>query len=212
MLKLDTQLQTPTLTLNGSSPPEHPFHQLIVLIPDDSDYSAAVRKIWNLATASGAQVRLLSLSKDATQIPCLRRGLITMASLLRGASVSVELSAEVGTDWVAAVRRNSHPADLIVCFAEQRAGLMNRPLGQILQSRLDNPIYILSRRSPKNLSRSNLFPQVMTWAGMLGIIGGAFVLQIQIVSMFGNWTQTVLLIVSTIAEAWLIGAWNSLFG
>jgi hypothetical protein len=51
----------------------------------------------------------------------------------------------------------------------------------------------------------------MAWLGSIGIIAGAFLLQIRIVSMPADWVQTTLLILSFTAEIWLIGGWNSLF-
>jgi hypothetical protein len=119
---------------------------------------------------------------------------------------------EFGTSWVEAVKQNSQPGDMIVCIAEQRVGLWQRPLSQILQSNMDNPVYILSGLSHQNPSRSNWRSQVMAWVGSLGILVGAFLFQIRIVSMPSDWVQTILLIFSVISEAWLIGNWNSLFG
>src|SRR5512145_194808 len=133
MNKPDSQLQTPTFAIDYSSQSEpRSIRHLIVLVPSDSDYTAATRKIWKLANTLGAQVQFLGLCKDATQEPGLRRGLIAMASLLQDGKVSAGLKVEFGTNWVEAVKRNYQAGDTIACVAEQRAGLFHRPLSQIL--------------------------------------------------------------------------------
>ena len=187
-------------------------HHLLVLVPADIDYAATTRRIWELADASGMHIRLLGLCKDRVEEPGLRRGLVTMASLLQDGNISAEVKVSFGNSWVETVKQNSYPGDMIVCFAEQRAGLLHRPLSQILRSNLNNPVYILSGLYPQNLSLSNWRSQIMAWAGSLGILIGAFLIQIRIVSMPADWAQTTLLILSVIGEAWLIGGWNSLFG
>ena len=186
--------------------------RLIVLVSGGIDYSVATRRIWELANASGAHVQLLSLYKDAAQEPALRRKLVSMASLLQDGKVSAELKLELGTNWVELVKRNSQAGDMIICFAEQRSGLLHRPLSQILQSNLNNPVCILSGLSPQNTPPSNWLSQIMTWSGSMGIIIGFFLVQIRIVGISEDWVQPTLLILSVIAEAWLIGIWNSLFG
>src|SRR6185503_18452346 len=129
--------------------------RLIVLIPDmGSDYIPAIGKIWELAVAQQASVLLLSLYKDGRQELGLRRGLVTMCAMLQDGRVPAEVRTEMGTNWVDFVNRHYQTGDLIVCFAEQRAGLLHKPLSQILQSNLNIPIYIISgRRLPKPKSK-----------------------------------------------------------
>lgn len=186
--------------------------RLIILVPPDCDYNSVIHRVWKLAKASESHVQLLGLCKEEAQEPSLRRGLVTMASLLQDGNVSAELNVEFGANWVEAVKRNSREGDMIVCFAEQRAGLLQRPLSQILQSNLKNPIYILSSLSLPNPPRSHWLSQMKGWLGSLAIIVIAFLFQIQITSLPQDWIQTTLLILSVIAETWLIGVWNSLFG
>jgi hypothetical protein len=47
---------------------------------------------------------------------------------------------------------------------------------------------------------------------VIAILVGPFLLQVQIVSLFANGVETTLLILSTLAEAWLIWVWNTVFG
>jgi hypothetical protein len=211
MNKPEFPLRTPTLALVGPSSTDPGFQRMIVLIREELDHTA-VRKVWELAHASGGQVELLSLCKDAAETPGLRRRLVPMVSLLNDGNVSAILNIETGADWVEAVRRHAQPCDVIVCFAEQRSGLFDRPLSQLLLSRLDNPVYILPGLSYHDSSDSSWFLQVLAWAGAIAILAGAFLLQVQIVSLFENGVETTLLALSILAEAWLIGVLNSLFG
>ena len=186
--------------------------RLIVLVPDmAADYIPAIGKIWELANSQHASVLLLSLYKDTTQELGLRRGLATLCAMLQDGRISTEVRIEIGTNWVDFVKRNYQTGDLIVCFAEQRAGLLHRPLSQILQSNLNIPVYIISgRHLPK--PKSKLLFQVMAWVGFLGILAGFFVLQIKIDQLSEGGIQNILLILSIIPEFWLILVWNGLFG
>jgi hypothetical protein len=113
--------------------------RLIVLLPSDIDYSAVTRKIWELAHTAGMQVQLIGLCEDTTEEQAHRRGLINIASLLQDGSIFAEAKVAIGTNWMAVVKSNYKPGDAIVCFAEQRTGLLNRPLSQVLESNNDHP-------------------------------------------------------------------------
>jgi hypothetical protein len=185
--------------------------RLLVLVPADSDHTAMMHQVWKLAQETGMHVQFLSLCKDLAQEPALRRALITMSALIQDGRVCAEVNVEIGTSWVDVVKRNYQTGDMVVCFAEQRVGLLQRPLSQILESDLRAPVYVLSGLSPESHSRSNWSSQFMTWLGSTGIIVGATLLQIQITSISQDWAQTTLLILSVLGEVWLIWAWNSLF-
>ena len=202
-----------SLASTPASPPGlEPARRLIVLVPDmESDYIPAIGKIWELANAQHANVLLLSLYKDTGQELSLRRGLITLGAMVQAGRVLAAVKVEMGTNWVRIVKRNYQKGDMIVCFAEQRAGLLHKPLSQILQSNLKIPIYILSGLySPK--PKTKLYSQIVAWTGFLGIIAGFFVLQINIDQISEGGMQNILLILSIIPEFWLILAWNGLFG
>ena len=210
MNRLDTKPASLTYPI-ASEANDMPVRRLIVLVSADSNYTAATRRVWELARAMSARVLFLGLSKDAAQEPSLRRGLVTLAALVQDVNVCAEAKVEIGTNWVDVVKRDCQPGDMIVCFAEHRAGLLHKPLSQILESKLDAPVYILSGLYPQSPSPSNWLSQIAAWAGSIGIIAGTFLLQIRIGSMPRDGAQTALLILSVIAEAWLIGVWNSLF-
>jgi hypothetical protein len=209
MIKLDP---SPTsLNYVPSDVDVESVHRLIVLFPTGLDTGAGTRRIWELAKTTGMRIQLLGLYNDATEEPGLRRALVSMASLLQNGKTTVELKIESGTNWVKAVKRNYQPGDRIVCFAEQRSGMLRRPLSQILQSDLDAPLYILSGLYPRDDSRSNWTTQAAAWAGSIAIIVGFFVLQTRIALLTEEWAQTILMLLSTAGELWLLLVWNGLF-
>jgi hypothetical protein len=100
---------------------------------------------------------------------------------------------------------------MIVCFAEQRAGLSRRPLSQILQSNLDAPLYVLSGLYPQSDARPGWLTQVAAWIGSIAIILGFFLLQIGMEQHAKDWAIALQLL-SIPVEFWLIWVWNGLLG
>ena len=184
--------------------------RLLVLVPAYGDYSTMTRQIWELANANvGTRVQLLSLCEDPLAEPGLRRGLATMCALIRETGVSTETRVEFAANWVDVIKRYHQRGDLVVCFSEQRAGLLQRPLSQILQANLNVPVYILSRIGAQN-PQTNWFSQILAWSGSIAVILGFFFLQVRITSLPEDWAQTTLLILSVVGEIWLIWIWNNL--
>jgi hypothetical protein len=209
MIKFDTN----SVSLNSTS---RSFNDLgsagrfIVLVPEDADYTFVTRRVWELTHAFGCDICFLSLCSDAAQEASLHRQLITMAAMIHDGKLYAETCVEIGSNWVRAIRAHLQDGDTIICFAEQRVGLVHRPISQILNARLDVPIYILSGLSSPPSARSGCLTQALAWAGSMGIIAGAFFFQIRIMSISENWAQTTLLILSVIGEIWLILGWNNL--
>jgi hypothetical protein len=185
--------------------------RLVVLIPSDIDYSAVTRQIWELAHTSGMQVQLLGLCEDQAEQPALRRGLVGMASLLEHSEICAEAKVDIGTNWMAVVKANYKPGDAIVCFADQRTGLLQRPLSQVLESSFAATVYILSSPAPQE-ANSNLLSQISTWLGFIVIIIGFGVLQANIIQLPKGWLQITLLTLTILPEFWLIWVWNGRFG
>src|SRR6266498_2457430 len=184
--------------------------RLIILIPADVDCASVTRRLWELANATGSTVQLLGLCKDPSQEPALRRELITVSALIQDAKVSVEIKVEIGTDWVNAVKRNYQKGDMIVCIAEQSIGIRRQPLSQILESRMQVPVYILSKIQPPK-PQAHALARVTAWSGFLGIMVGFFLLQVKIVQVSKDGFQTLMLLLLLIPEFWFIKIWNSLF-
>jgi len=212
MNKLVNEPQTASFAISTASQQDPgPVRRLVVLVPLDSDYSPVLQRVWELANAQGSRVLFLGLCKDAAHEPALRRGLVTLSALVRDGRVSAEDKVGIGTNWVDFVKSNRQVGDMIVCLAEQRAGILQRPLSQILESKLDMPVYILSGLYTPGPSESHWLAQITAWVGSIGILAGTFLLQIRVVSLPQDWAQTTLLILSVVAEVWLIWVWNSLF-
>lgn len=195
----------PSLTSSPAPLSGHePARRLIVLVPDtETDYIPAIGRIWELANSQHARVQFLGLCKDAMQELSLRRTLATLYAMVQDGKVFAEAKVEFGTSWVDIVKRNYETGDMIVCFEEQRAGLLHRPLSQILESNLNIPVYILSGLYPQK-SKSNWLSQVIVWSGFIGIIICFGILQVKIVQLPEDWFQNALLIFSVILELWLI--------
>jgi len=214
MNRVDTKLQNSSSSISPISHSDFgPIHRLLVLVPDaDLDYVTATRRVWELATELGADIQFISLYKDTARESSLRRQLITMTAMVQEGNVSAEAKVEFGNNWVNVVKSYFQVGDMIVCFAEQHAGLLYRPLSQILQSNLETPIYVLSGLYPQNQSKFNMLSLIALWTGLIGIVSGSFLLQIRLVALPRDWTQTILLIISVMTELWLIWVWNNLFG
>jgi len=211
MNKLD--VSPPALRASPASFPDlQPASRLIVLVPSlEVDSTALTRRVWELANSTDAHIQFIGLYSDPAQEPGLRRELVTMSAMVNYGRVSAEADAVFGKDWVDVVKTHYQAGDMVVCFAEQRAGMSRKPLSQILQSDLNVPLYILSGLYPQNDSRSNWPSQIAAWTGSIAIILGLLVFQAKIDHLGKDWTHTVLLLLSIPFEIWLIWAWNSLF-
>lgn len=181
--------------------------RLIVLVPANIECGAATQQIWGLAHAACMHIQLLGLCNDATEESRLRRGLITMASLLQNSKLSAEMKVATGTDWLNTLKTNYEAGDMIVCFAEQETGFLRKPLSQILESNLKATVYILSNPAPQKFN-SNRLAQLRIWVGIIVIIAGFTLLQAKIVQLPPVWLQNLLLILSIISEFWLIWVWG----
>ncbi len=222
MNKLNSKHQSLTLSSASRSDPStlpsvagqrlEPARRLIVLVPClDADLTAVARRVWELANAADAHIQFLGLYSDPAQEPRLRRELVTMSAMVKDGRVSAEADVIFGRDWVDAVKTRWQAGDMVVCFDEQRVGLLRKPLSQILQSDLNVPLYILSGLYPRNDSRSNWPAQIAAWTGSIAIILGFFVLQIKIDHLAKDWA-IVLQLLSLPVEVWMIWVWNSLVG
>src|SRR5215213_9135034 len=207
MNKLDYKHQSASLSFASASDLE-PARRLIVLVPSlETDLTSVTRRVWELANVTGAHVQFLSLCQDEAQEPSVRRRLVTMAAIVNYGNVSAEADVAFGNNWVNAVKSRCQAGDIVVCFAEQRAGLLQRPLSQMLQSDLDVPLYILSGLYPQSERRSGWPAQASTWLGSLAIIIGFFVLQTRIDLPAQDWAQTILTLLSIAVEVWLVWFW-----
>jgi hypothetical protein len=202
----------PSLTSPTAYPSEpKTADRLIVLVPQlEWDHIPAIHRIWDLANSQQARVLLISLCKDPSQEPSFRRALIILCAMVQDGRIPVDMHVEIGTNWVDVVKRNAQQDDMIICFAEQRVGLLQKPLSQLLESKLTIPIYIVSG---VRISRpkSSWLALVSMWFGSFAIIAGFGLLQVKIMQVSEDWFQTILLILVVIFEIWLIWIWDSWF-
>lgn len=210
MIKLDTNPIPVTYPTDSFTAPE-PVRRLVVLVPTEANYAAVTHRVWELANTLGGQILFLSLCEDEAQESSIRRQLITMSAMIQDGRVYADTRVEFGSNWVSAVRSDLHDGDMIVCFAEQRTGLLHRPLSQVLTANLSAPIYILSGLFPQKLAEPKRLSGLLGWVGSFGIIVAFFLLQVRILSLSENWVQTPLLILSMLGEVGFIWGWNALF-
>ncbi len=185
--------------------------RLIVLIPEDVDYSHVTRRIWELANTTNSTVQLLGLCRNTAEEMSLRRELVTISALIQDAKIAVETKVEIGYNWLKAIRNNYQDGDMIVCITEQSIGIRRQPLSQILESTMHAPVYILSKNRTQK-TQSKILPKVIAaWSGFAGIMIGFFVLQVKVIQMSKGDLQTLMLLLLLIPEFWFIKIWNSLF-
>lgn len=185
-------------------------HQLIILVPADSDCTSVTRRICSMAKQTNSCVHLLGLYKNTSEELPLRRELVMAAALIRDADVYVDIMLEQGTDWVEAVRHNYRRGDSIVCLTERSIGLRQQPLSQILKSNFDAPVYIFSKGHVQE-AKTKVYSPVVAWSGLIAIIVGFFLLQIKITQLTNSGFQTLLLLLLLIPEIRILQVWNSIF-
>lgn len=195
-----------------SSPIIQPARRLMVLIPYlEADLAPIAYRVWELANASGARVQFIGLYTDATLELSLRRQLINLSAMVNDGKMIAETEVIFGKNWVDVVKLRWQVGDLVVCFAEQRVGLLRKPLSQVLLSDLDVPLFILSDLYPQNDSDSTWTTQIAAWVGSIAVIFSFFLLQVRIDHLAEGLPYIVLEILSITVEVWMIWAWNSLF-
>jgi len=211
MNKLD--VSSPTFAIAPASHSDsEPAPRLIVLFPaSEADSPELEHRIWEIACSLQLNVLLLSLTNDFDEEPQIRRKLITMAAIIKDPNVSTEIMIEHGNDWVWQVKKLWRKGDIVACYANQKVGIMRKALDEILRSSLNMPVYILAdARSIKN-SKSTFLSQFFFWLGSLGIVGGFFWAEAQLVQLPQDWAHSVLIYVCIFAEFVFILLWNSLF-
>ena len=215
MNKLD--VHSPTFTLSPLSHSELSTHteiapRLIVLFPaSEKDTPDLEHRIWEIACSMELNVLLFSLTDDFEEESRLRRKLITMAAIIKDPNVSTEIMIEHGSDWVKQVRKIVHQGDVIACYSGQKVGIMGKSLDQILSSKLEAPIYILSDYHSRRNSKSTLISRTLFWLGSIAIIGGFLWAEMNVAELAQDWAHTALIYICIFIEVALIYGWNSLF-
>lgn len=203
--------QQPISTPVPASELPAPIRRLVVLTPWlDADLTPMAGRVWQLAEAAGVSVLFLGMSNEAAREASLRRKLITLAAMLKEGGIHAEAEMLRATDWVEALKPHLVPGDMLVCMAEQRTGLMQRPLGELLRASLGMPLTILSGLSPALDARPKWGTRLAAWGGLIAIVLLFCLLQAGILMYLKEWTTGGLL-VSLAAEYGLISFWNRRF-
>lgn len=101
---------------------------------------------------------------------------------------------------------------MLACYSEEETGVFERPLSDILSTRLRMPIYAFAGLRAEQGHRQSRLAQAASWAGSLASIGGFLVLQARIVTTIQGWPQSVLMLAALAAEVAVIWLVNSLIG
>lgn len=184
--------------------------RLLVLVLPHPDNLSMMHGILDLARATGLPVRLLGLCKAAEEEPGLRRQLVTLSALLGNGGVSTEIEIEAGPDWVQAVRAGYRPGDMIVYLSDPTPERLQRRLKPFLDANPDVPVFILSGANPGR-SSPRLITEPVVWTGFLAILLGCSAVQVRIAQLPQDGFQSLLFVLSTLFEFWLLWTWNGFF-
>ncbi len=197
--------------------------RLVVVIRDVEEEGLLAGRILELAQPRGLAILLLGIVRDSSREADLRRKLVTIAAFLdggnsraalsvrgRGSARAPEIRIEHGKDWMAAVRFLLQPGDMLACYSEQRGGVPERPLSDLLAWGLDMPIYIFAGLESPNSKGNNWLSQAASWLSSLASIGIFLLIQAGIVTDVQGWLQSALLLVVLVAEVGVLWFLNSL--
>lgn len=199
--------------------------RLVVVIREAEEEALLAGRIQELARARGLPVLLVGIARDASAEATLRRSLVTIAAFLReantvagrslrgsNAAMAPDIHVECGRDWLSKLRTLLRAGDMLACYSEEEAGVFERPLSDILSTRLRMPIYAFAGLRAEQGHRQSRLAQAASWAGSLASIGGFLVLQARIVTTIQGWPQSVLMLAALAAEVAVIWLVNSLIG
>jgi hypothetical protein len=195
-----------------SHPVLRPACQLIVLFPASAPVNPdQANRIWEIARSERANVLLLSLTNDIEEEYQVRRKLISLAAIIRYPGVSADIRVEHGSNWVRQVERIRQAGDILACFEGHKVGLLHKCLDQVLESKLDVPIYLLKGYQPATNPSPAFWSKVALWLGSFLIIGGFLWAEATIVELPQDWGHTVLVYLIALILFVSLWFWNSLF-
>ncbi len=199
--------------------------RLIVIIRDAEEEALLASRILGLAEPRGLDILLVGIAPDSAKEATLRRKLVTIAAFLNERSPRsgtalrqviparcVDVQMQHGRDWIGSIRSLLRPDDTIACYTGETVGMLERPLSDILASGLNRPIYTFTGLRGQQRNRQNYFAQAASWVSSIASIGGFLALQARIVTAVQGTMQSVLLLVTVLAEVGIIWGLNSLFG
>lgn len=187
--------------------------RLVVLVPSlEIDASRLARRIWEMAAPSGLGVLYLALCPNLDHELRLRRHLVTLAAVTRDLRVPVEVEIEFGRSWTRAVRRVWRVGDRVVCHAEQRSGLRDRPLAETLQAALAGPVQVITGFHTAEAGTGKRSRTFARWVTPVVVVVGVFFFQVFLPRLSAETTRQALVYLSLSAGLGLIWVWTrSLF-
>lgn len=190
----------------------HPGSRLIVILSEpEVDISLVASRVWELAKTLGCHVRFLGLCRDAAYEPNLRRHLIAISAMVQDGYLFTDVKVRHGNNWLQLVRSNWEAGDVVAYIAGQRAGLFQKPFSRVLEVNLGTPVHVIPGLDPLDRPQATILSTLTAWGGSISFILGFLWMQMKIVQMPLNWTQSLLLYLSIFLEIGLVWGWNSLF-
>lgn len=213
MIKLNTKHQPLNLSYSPSLEGQATRRLIIPVQNPEANLNDIVRRIWELADTTGADVKFIGVCANTTQELVLRRTLTTISALVNDEHVYAEYEIVLGKDFVHAVQSRLQPGDSIVCWGESHTGTWRKPVNPLLQEDFGIPVYFISGSAPTAIARPSWVTQLFLWIGLFVIIAGFFWLQVQIGNLnVSDSAATILQVISVAGEIALIWLWNSLLG
>lgn len=210
MIKLNLNYEPLTISHAAQSDPG-PGRRLVILVPGpEADLTSVTRRIWELAHATGAQVRFLGLCSNAEAELVLKRTLVTASALMNSGGIASDSEIVVCKNWLDAVQSRLQPSDMVVCSSGPDSGSHQKSLHPILQADLGVPLYVLSGPQTRDIARPDWLPAAAAWIGSLAILIAFFWLQVKIDQLTGEWSMPLQLL-SIPLEFTLIWIWNHQF-
>jgi hypothetical protein len=211
MIKFNTQHQ-PLNASYGAARDLKNAQRLIVPIQDpEADLNPVARRVWELASATGADIKFIGFCNDSTKELSLRRTLTTLSAMVNDEHVCAEFELVSGRDFLGALKSRLQSGDTVVYWRDSDTGLLRRSANSILQADLGTPVYFLSGLASPVKPHSDWLRQVAAWFGFLIIIAGFFWLQVEI-GHLEKIAAMILQVLSIGGEVGLVWIWNSLLG
>jgi len=199
--------------------------RLIVVLEDTAEAAWLASRILELAHRRSLGILLLGVAPDPSGAAERRRQLVTIAAFIRqeqarmglGGSRGVpanspEIQTESGRDWLRGIRAELRPGDTLACYSGQTDGVLEKPLGDVLASSLNVPVYTFAGLESPRRNPQHALSQVAAWVCSLASIGGFLILQALVMTQVQGWAQSTLLLLTLGVEVALIWFLNSLFG
>jgi hypothetical protein len=184
--------------------------RLVVVLQDLEDEALLAGRILSLAREWDRDVLLVGIGPRPGEEIELRRGLVTLAALIRAGGSRAEIRVEADRNWMQKLGLIVGPTDMLACCLERDCAAARPPLNVALSSQLNLPVYVFLGMEVSAENRGSISKPLAAWLGSLATILGFLWLQAHMVEALAGPAFTVLFILSVPCEIGLIWVWNSL--